>query len=71
MARYVGKRIVPKHCGYWDKTKAYEMEDAEYVKKQVEERFGIHKFIMNTISPTIGAHSGPGTVTLFFMGESR
>lgn len=30
MAKYVGKRIVPKHCGYWDKTKAYEMECIVY-----------------------------------------
>lgn len=25
MAKYVGKRIVPKHCGVWNRTKAYEM----------------------------------------------
>ena len=25
MAKYVGKRIVPKHCGAWNRSKAYEM----------------------------------------------
>lgn len=25
MSDYIGKRIVPKHCGEWDKAKAYEM----------------------------------------------
>ena len=30
MAKYIGKRIVPKHCGYWDRTKAYEMECIVY-----------------------------------------
>ena len=25
MATYIGKRIVPVHCGKWDKSKAYEM----------------------------------------------
>lgn len=30
MAKYVGKRIVPKHCGYWDNTKPYEMECIVY-----------------------------------------
>ena len=30
MAKYVGKRIVPKHCGYWDKNQAYEMECIVY-----------------------------------------
>ena len=47
------------------------LEDAEYVKKLVQERFGIEKFIINHVGPTIGAHSGPGTVALFFMGNPR
>lgn len=47
------------------------LEDAEYVKNEVEKRFGIHKFLINHIGPTIGAHSGPGTITLFFEGNSR
>ena len=25
MSDYIGKRIVPKHCGEWDKDTAYEM----------------------------------------------
>ncbi|MCK9275623.1 MAG: SGNH/GDSL hydrolase family protein [Syntrophales bacterium] len=25
MAKYIGKRIVPKHCGVWEQTKSYEM----------------------------------------------
>ncbi len=46
-------------------------KDAEYVKKLVEERFGIRAFLINTIGPVIGTHSGPGTVALFFMGDVR
>ena len=46
-------------------------EDAEYVQKLVQERFGVDKFIINHVGPTIGAHSGPGTVALFFMGNPR
>ncbi len=46
-------------------------EDAEYVKNQIQERFGMEHFLIHNIGPTIGAHSGPGTVALFFMGESR
>lgn len=46
-------------------------EDAEYVKNEIEERFGFHNFLIHNIGPTIGAHSGPGTIALFFMGESR
>lgn len=46
-------------------------EDAEFLKKLVEERFGIHAFLIDYVGPTIGAHSGPGTLALFFMGEAR
>lgn len=47
------------------------LEDAEYVKAEIEKRFGITKFMINHIGPTIGAHSGPGTIALFFEGNSR
>lgn len=47
------------------------LEDAEYVRDQIKERFGMEHFLINNIGPTIGAHSGPGTIALFFMGESR
>lgn len=46
-------------------------EDALYVQEQVRKRFGIEKFLINPVGPTIGAHSGPGTLALFFMGEAR
>ncbi len=46
-------------------------EDADYVKLLVEERFGRKDFLINEIGPTIGTHSGPGTVALFFMGDVR
>lgn len=45
-------------------------EDAQYVADKVKEKCGLDVWI-NTICPTIGAHSGPGTVALFFMGEKR
>ncbi|MBO4497372.1 MAG: DegV family protein [Lachnospiraceae bacterium] len=47
------------------------LEDAEYVRDKVKEQFGIESFIVDFISPTIGAHSGPGTIALFHLGESR
>lgn len=47
------------------------LEDAEYVRDLIKERFGFQNFLINHIGPTIGAHSGPGTIALFFMGESR
>lgn len=47
------------------------LEDAEFVKTEVEKRFGIKAFLINHIGPTIGAHSGPGTIALFFIGTDR
>ena len=47
------------------------LEDAEYVRDQIKERFGIENCMINPIGPTIGTHAGPGTIALFFMGESR
>ena len=46
-------------------------DDARFVADLIKERFGIQKFLINYICPTIGAHSGPGTVALFFMGNER
>ncbi|TCL43276.1 DegV family protein [Harryflintia acetispora] len=46
-------------------------EDAQYVADEVGRRLGIENFIINYVGPTIGAHSGPGTVALFFFGEKR
>lgn len=45
-------------------------EDAEYLKKLIEERFGIREFVINYVGPTIGAHSGPGTLAAVFYGTA-
>lgn len=47
------------------------IEDANYVASLIKERFGIDSFLINYVGPTIGAHSGPGTMALFYMGEYR
>lgn len=46
-------------------------EDAAFVASLIKERLGIESFLINYISPTIGSHAGPGTIALFFMGNSR
>ena len=47
------------------------IEDAELVKADVAARFGVKHFVINNVGPVIGAHSGPGTVALFFLGSKR
>lgn len=46
-------------------------EDAKYVEKKVKEKYNIDTVLINYVGATIGAHSGPGTVALCFMGEVR
>ena len=46
-------------------------EDAEYVRSQIAERFGVSDFIINDLDPVIGAHSGPGTIALFFITDKE
>ena len=47
------------------------LEDANYVAGLIKERFQITQIVIGDISPTIGAHAGPGTIALFYLGESR
>lgn len=47
------------------------LEDAQFVADEVKRRFGIDNFLINPIGPTIGTHSGPGTIALFFIGDER
>ena len=46
-------------------------EDAEYVRDQIQQKLGVPEVIVHPIGPVIGAHSGPGTVALFFLGSQR
>ena len=46
-------------------------EDALTLKKMVEKEFSPKRIEMNTIGPVIGAHSGPGTLAIFFLGDKR
>ncbi|MEY8419902.1 DegV family protein [Oscillospiraceae bacterium 44-5] len=47
------------------------LEDAQMVADMVKKRFGIQEVYINYVGPVIGAHSGPGTLALFYMGTDR
>ena len=47
------------------------LEDAQKVADDVKRRFGVEQVVLNNVGPVIGAHSGPGTVALFFLGSKR
>ncbi|HBC25816.1 MAG TPA: fatty acid-binding protein DegV, partial [Ruminococcaceae bacterium] len=46
-------------------------DDAQWVADEVRKRFGVKEVVINYVGPVIGAHSGPGTVALFFLGTHR
>lgn len=45
------------------------LEDAEYVKGLIEEKFGIHNIMINPLGTVIGSHTGPGVISIFYMGN--
>jgi DegV family protein with EDD domain len=47
------------------------LEDAQTVAEEVKRRMGVKDVVINNIGPVIGAHAGPGTVALFFVGTER
>jgi DegV family protein with EDD domain len=61
---YSGKCFISQSACY---------EDARQVADLVEERFKkLHeKVVVNNVGTTIGSHTGPGTVALFFFGSER
>jgi DegV family protein with EDD domain len=47
------------------------LEDAEYVAGLIRERLHTDNIIINSISPSIGAHSGPGAIGICYFGTGR
>ena len=48
-----------------------DAEGAERIASLLREKFGVSDISINYIGPIIGAHSGPGTVALFFLAQKR
>ena len=46
-------------------------EDAKLVAQALQERHGVKVHLITDIGAVIGAHAGPGTVALFFLGRER
>ena len=47
------------------------IDDVNYVLEKIKARYPVKTILVNHVGATIGAHSGPGTVALFFLGEHR
>lgn len=46
-------------------------EDAALLAKMLKEQNGVEVELITDVGPVIGAHSGPGTLALFFVGRAR
>ena len=45
--------------------------DAELLADMLKEKYGANTELITDVGPVIGAHSGPGTIALFFIGKER
>lgn len=48
-----------------------DLEGAMKIKELINERFGVNNFKINIIGAAIGAHSGPGTIAVFFLKKNN
>ena len=47
-------------------------EEAQYLANKIKETMGVKQpILISHVGPVIGAHSGPGTMALFFIGKER
>ena len=47
------------------------IDDANYLADIMRTRLHVKDVLVHYVGPVIGAHSGPGTIALFFMGTER
>ena len=46
-------------------------EDANYLAERMKKELGVPEVIVGYTGPVIGAHSGPGTLAIFYLGTER
>ena len=46
-------------------------DEAVKVQELIQTKLGLSRFVVSYIGPVIGAHTGPGTLALFFTGSKR
>lgn len=47
------------------------LEDAKFLEKLILEKHKVKEIMISNIGPTVGSHTGPGVLALFFLGERR
>lgn len=46
-------------------------DEAKYIEKEIKKRYNVKNTVYNCIDPVIAAHSGPGTLAVFYINEKR
>jgi DegV family protein with EDD domain len=46
-------------------------DEADALGQMIKDRYGVKEVLVTDIGPVIGAHAGPGTIALFFVGKKR
>lgn len=47
------------------------LDDANYLADLLKKELNVKEVIINYVGPVIGTHSGPGTMSIFFLGNKR
>ncbi len=47
------------------------MDDAKYLEEKLKSQYGVKNVFIYYVGAVIGSHSGPGTLSLFFLGTNR
>lgn len=65
------RQMDPEKCDRFAISHGDCIEDAQFVADEVRKRFGLKDYTISYVGPVIGAHSGPGTVALFFYAKYK
>ncbi|MBR6109499.1 MAG: DegV family protein [Clostridia bacterium] len=68
--KFTETAVDPAHCTYFI-SHGDCIEDAKKLESMIIAEHGNHAALITDIGPVIGAHSGPGTLALFFVGTKR
>ncbi|MFO7887555.1 MAG: DegV family protein, partial [Eubacteriales bacterium] len=50
-------------------THADDMEKVEKIEDLIMKEFGVKSFMVASMGCAVGAHTGPGAISIFFLGE--
>ena len=69
------KRFAQKSQGYDNSTVFLAHgdcpEDAQVLAARLKEEYGVQEVVTGYVGPVIGAHTGPGVLVIFFLGNER